>query len=396
MEVQGVVTLVLVVAAIIAGLRIGLGLGLSIMLTALGLGLFTNSIAEALRLAVLDEGAWILVLSALTIASLAELYRVTNAIEELGRGLSASLGDPRVGLAAIPAVVGLMPIAGGALLSAPLVGSLGAPLGLTAEALVYVNVWFRHTLLYSYPFSQLAIVMSQLTGIPVLTLMLPTLPITALMVLLGAPVLLRARRARLSTLSQELKGDLKALVPLGIAVALLVPLVPLVGNWAVPLGSSLAILSLAVLKRALRLLPKAVLSKRVGDMVLAVVAVVVLREVISLSGLAAELGDVVYGLGGAKLALALVSTLVSVATGSVVTGLFVSLPLLSSLGMNSTGAVLLVYTYSFLGYVASPTHLCLLYTVEYFKADLISTYKYILPPTLVVLLLGSVYYLALG
>ncbi len=392
----GIAVLVLVVAAIIAGLRAGLGLGLSIMLTALGLGLLTNSVAEAFMAAVVEEGTWILVLSAFTIATLAELYRVTNAIEELGRGLSASLGDPRVGLAVIPALVGLMPIAGGALLSAPLVGSLGTPLGLTAEALAYINVWFRHTLLYSYPFSQLIIIASQLTGTPVFALVLPTLPVTALMVLLGAPVLLRVRTAQPGELSRALKGDLRALIPLGTAIALLVPLVPLLGNWAVPLGASLAVLSLAALKRAPGLLVKAALSKRVGDIVLAVIAVVVLREVVSLSGLSAELGGVVRELGGARLALALISTLVSISTGSVMTGLFVSLPLLSSLGVNSTGTVLLVYTYSFLGYVASPTHLCLLYTVEYFGANLISTYRYLLPSVLLVLLIGTMYYLALG
>ncbi|MEM3131682.1 MAG: DUF401 family protein, partial [Sulfolobales archaeon] len=375
----GLVTLVAVVVAIIGGLKIGLSLGLSIALTTIGLGLLMGNLQKALVATLLNEDAWILILSALTIATLAELYRITNAVEELGQGLSSTLRDPRLGLATIPAVVGLMPVAGGALLSAPVVESLGAPIGLTAEALAYINVWFRHVLIYSYPFSQLIVVLSQLTGVPILTLMTATLPMTILMAAIGTAALLKVKVEPLEQVSRRSREDLKALVPLGVAVALLVPLVPLIGNWAIPLGTSVAVLVLVRLRKALKLLPHALISERVGDIILAVVAVIVLREVISLSNISMELQEAVSGFIRVELALAILSTLVSIATGSVMTGLFVSLPILSSLGVDSVGSILLIYTYSFLGYIASPTHLCLLYTVKYFKANLLGTYRYLLP-----------------
>lgn len=390
----GLISLVAIVVAIVAGLKAGLSLGLSIALTTIGLGVLMGNLYSAAVEALLSEDSWILVLSALTIATLAELYRITNAVEDLGRGLSVKLRDPRLGLATIPAVVGLMPVAGGALLSAPIVESLGAPIGLSAEALAYVNVWFRHTLIYSYPFSQLIVVLSQLTGIPMFTLMVTTLPITVLMAILGAPALLKVKNAPSNQTTSQ-PEDLKTLVPLGLAVALLVPLVPLVGNWAIPLGTSVAVLVLIKLRKASKLLLRAMTSERVGDIVLAVIGVVVLREVISLSGLPVELRNAVHGLSRVELALALLSTLVSIATGSVMTGLFVSLPILSSLGINDVGSVLLVYTYSFLGYIASPTHLCLIYTVKYFRAELVGTYKYLLPSVLLVLLVGTTYYLVI-
>ncbi|MEM2207607.1 MAG: DUF401 family protein [Sulfolobales archaeon] len=391
----GLVTLVAVVVAIIGGLKIGLSLGLSIALTTIGLGLLMGNLQKALVATLLNEDAWILILSALTIATLAELYRITNAVEELGQGLSSTLRDPRLGLATIPAVVGLMPVAGGALLSAPVVESLGAPIGLTAEALAYINVWFRHVLIYSYPFSQLIVVLSQLTGVPILTLMTATLPMTILMAAIGTAALLKVKVEPLEQVSRRSREDLKALVPLGVAVALLVPLVPLIGNWAIPLGTSVAVLVLVRLRKALKLLPHALISERVGDIILAVVAVIVLREVISLSNISMELQEAVSGFIRVELALAILSTLVSIATGSVMTGLFVSLPILSSLGVDSVGSILLIYTYSFLGYIASPTHLCLLYTVKYFKANLLGTYRYLLPSVLLALVVGTVYYLVI-
>lgn len=394
-KVRGILTLVGVVVTVVSGLKVGLSLGVSIILTAIGLGLFLGNLLEALTMTIVSSDTWVLLLSALTIAILAELYRVTGAVEDLGRGLSVSLGDPRLGLATIPAVVGLMPVAGGALLSAPLVESLGTPVGLSAEALAYINVWFRHTLIYSYPFSQLIVVLSQLTGIPIFTLMAATLPVTALMVFLGAPSLFRAKAKSADKSLLSSKEGLKTFIPIATAIALLIPLVPSMGNWAVPLGTSVAILVLIKLKRALKLVVRAVLSERVFDIALAIVGVVVLREIMSLSNLSTELQEVVYGMGNAVLALAALSTLVSVATGSVMTGLFVSLPILSSLGVSSLGSVLLIYTYSFLGYVASPTHLCLLYTIKYFKANPMGTYRYLLPSVLVALLIGTFYYLVL-
>ncbi|MCS7099963.1 MAG: DUF401 family protein [Sulfolobales archaeon] len=392
---SAVAALLAVIAAIIACLKIGLSLGLSITLVAVGLGLYTGSIYRAFLESIVSEDMWILTLSALSIALLAELYRITGAVKDLGHGLSASLKDPRAGLAVVPAVVGLMPVAGGALLSAPLVESLGAPLGLPRETLAYINVWFRHTLIYSYPFSQLVVVLSQLTGVSVFTIVVTTLPVSALMTLLGIPALLRIK-PRISDTSRTLSREhLESLIPILVAVVLLVPLTQLLGNWAIPVGTLVATLLLVRFRRALKLLPRTVLSKRVGDIVLAVAAVVMLREVISLSGISAELQNTVQNFGNMKIALAALSALVSIATGSVMTGLFISLPILSSAGLESIGSVLLVYTYSFIGYIASPTHLCLLYTVEYFKANLINTYKHLLPPVLVVLLVGTLYYLAI-
>jgi len=383
--------LAIVAVAIVVLLRLGLSLGVSIALVAIGLGLYTGSLGVGVLGALAEESSLILLSSTLAIAVLAELYRLSGSVRSLGMGLSAALKDPRLGMGLVPAVVGLMPVAGGALLSAPLVEALGVSAGLSGELMAYINVWFRHLLIYSYPLSQVLIVLSQLSGYSVTTIALATLPISLLMVLVGLPALARVRRAVVD-LGVDPREGLKLSTPIAVALVTLVALGPLLGNWAVPIGASAAVAVLVAIGRCSKDLPKALTSTRVLDIVLAVVAVIVLREVIAGSWVSEDLQQVVASLGGAGVALAALSAVVSIATGSIITGLFLTLPILASLGASSMGDVLLIYTYSFLGYVASPTHLCLIYTAKYFNSELTKVYRYLLPSVATVLAVSTLYY----
>jgi integral membrane protein (TIGR00529 family) len=385
------VVLATVTVAVVLLLRLGLSLGLSIALVALGLGLYTGSLGVGTLGALVGESSLVLLSSTLAIAVLAELYRLSGSVKDLGMGLSTALRDPRLGMGLVPAVIGLMPVAGGALLSAPVVEALGLPAGLSGEVMAYINVWFRHLLIYSYPMSQVLIVLSQLSGYPVVTIALNTLPISLLMVVVGLPALVRIRRAGVN-LGADPREGLKLTTPIVVALVTLVALGPVIGSWAVPVGASAAVAVLVAIRRCTRDLPRALTSTRVLDIVLAVVAVIVLREVVAGSWISEDLRQVVASLGGAGVTLAVLSALVSVATGSIITGLFLTLPILSSLGTGGMGDVLLVYTYSFLGYVASPTHLCLLYTVRYFSTELTRVYRYLLPSVAVVLAIATLYY----
>ncbi len=387
----GVAVLVLVVVAIVVGIKIGLSLGISILLTSVGLGLYLGNLPTSFIAAITSEDAWVLILATYTIAVLSELYRVTGAIGELGRGLS-SVGDPRIGLILIPAVVGLMPVAGGALLSAPLVEALGRPIGLSNEVLAYINLWYRHTLLYSYPFSQILIILSQLTKIQILGLAAATAPISLLMTFIGLPTLLRLGKTGRQEPRERSSKDLVALVPLAIAILLLMFLSQLMGSWAIPVGTSLAIITLMKLRGSKKHLAQSLFSRRVADVLLSVVAVILLREVINNSQLPAELSNVISSSGNSEIMFALMSSLISIATGSPMTGLFIVVPLLSSLGLNNLKTVILVHNYTFLGYIVSPTHLCLLYTAEYFKANLTSIYRYLIPSALAVIATVTIFY----
>ena len=57
------------------------------------------------------------------------------------RGLVA---NPRLNLALFPALIGLLPMPGGAIFSAPMVKELGGRSGLRPDQLSFINYWYRH------------------------------------------------------------------------------------------------------------------------------------------------------------------------------------------------------------------------------------------------------------
>ena len=77
----------------------------------------------------------------------------------------------------------------------------------------------------------------------------------------------------------------------------------------------------------------------------------------------------------------------------------VALPLLmpyiaSDSGVNGP-ALLLAYVSGMMGLLLSPLHLCLILSVEYFKANLARVYRYILPPAIVIEAIAIlIYYIA--
>ena len=61
------------------------------------------------------------VLATFGIMLLSQLYKETKLIDKLSESLSRIFSSPKIVLSVLPAVMGFLPVAGGALMSAPLV-----------------------------------------------------------------------------------------------------------------------------------------------------------------------------------------------------------------------------------------------------------------------------------
>jgi hypothetical protein len=56
--------------------------------------------------------------------------------------------------------------------------------------------------------------------------------------------------------------------------------------------------------------------------------------------------------------------------------------LISYSNITNVTVASLIYASAFIGYIASPLHLCYVYTAEYYKVPLIEGYKYMIPATI--------------
>jgi hypothetical protein len=117
--------------------------------------------------AVRDEKTLLLLSALVAILFFSNLLKVTGRMDEILEGFRHVFRDIRVVIVLLPTIIGLMPIIGGALLSAPMVVAASDELKLSPERRTFINYWFRHTWQYILPTYPNLLLASTLVGIPV-------------------------------------------------------------------------------------------------------------------------------------------------------------------------------------------------------------------------------------
>ncbi|MBL7179170.1 MAG: DUF401 family protein [Pseudomonadota bacterium] len=118
----------------------------------------------------------------LVLSSSMELSGQMQRMLEKFKGLIANI---RINLIVFPALIGLLPMPGGAVFSAPMVKELGANTELPGDKLSFVNYWFRHVWEYCWPLYPGVLLATILADLNILAFVLFMCPITILAVFLG-------------------------------------------------------------------------------------------------------------------------------------------------------------------------------------------------------------------
>jgi len=164
------------------------GLGVTLTTVAFLLGFLTVGFYgtfQTLLGTLQDYDALTLIFVTFAIMLLSQLYKETGLIDTLSKSLGGLIQNSKLILGVIPAVIGLMPVPGGALMSAPMVEAEAEKLKLDKVKKTYVNIWFRHTIFPVYPVSQLPILAAALTGTTISSIIYRQIPVVAGMVAVG-------------------------------------------------------------------------------------------------------------------------------------------------------------------------------------------------------------------
>lgn len=327
-----------------------------------------------------------IVASALTLSHLMEvkglLTSLAATMEKLG---------PRLAMHLVPAMIGLVPMPAGALVSATALRDLADRMGLTPERVTFVNYWFRHLWETSLPVYPAVIATSVILSIPLASVTVTLLPMTALVIALGlisSHRMLRPNKTQTTKQRTPKKNIAHDLLKASWPILLVVTLV-LLGLNAV-IAFPLALVLLAIQQRARW--PDWQMSLKYGldlKILFLLYAVMLYKATIEDSGAAYALFSDMQNIGlPALVLLAALPFLMGFATGISMGFAGISLPLLipflTTGSEISTYGLLLAYTSGYIGVLLSPVHLCLILSVEYFKASLAKVYKDILPPLLAV------------
>jgi hypothetical protein len=219
------VRVAIVFAAILIAIRRKLSLGNAFLMGAVLLGILfkldARQILHSIMAAVTD-------LKTISLAVIVGLILIlSNSMEKAGqmrrllesfRGL---ISNPRLNLTIFPALIGLLPMPGGALFSAPMVKEMGERSGLSDSQLSFVNYWFRHLWEYWWPMYPGVLLAAVLADMHLALFTVLMAPLTAAAVCFGRQALKRmgASVQALEDLKRpSAKPFLKELVPILIVI----------------------------------------------------------------------------------------------------------------------------------------------------------------------------------
>ncbi len=359
-------------------------LPLALFCGALVLGVFTIpfiSIPYKIFYTLTDPSIVLLALAMGVIPMIGGTMKQSGQMDDLVNNLRIG----RKGLMALsPAIMGLLPMPGGALLSAPILEKGGE--GVSADLKVAINNWFRHLFVMIYPLSSALIAAAKISSLSVYTALLSLLPTFAFALVLGYVFFVRRVRGTIDYSSSfSLK---KLLIPLGII--LIAPLLDFVlkKTFTLPVKETATILavctafvfSLVVSKSKPNLWTIAKKMKP-WNFTLIILGMFVFLHIFQASNIA----DLIAAIPLPTATLCVVAGFIlGFATGRVLLPASIIYPVYLTSGAITPFAFAVIYTSIFFGYVISPVHPCVCVSIEYFNVSMKKFFKIMALPTIII------------
>lgn len=344
----------------------------------------------------------------LSIAAVVSLILVLSSSMELSGQMQRMLtnfqgliSSPRINLVIFPALIGLLPMPGGAVFSAPMVKELGTRSRLSQAQLSFVNYWFRHIWEYWWPLYPGVLLTAVITEISLLTIIVIMCPFTAVAVWLGYLALKdfdSPEENHHKDPQLPLWPFIKELVPIllvilaglgmGAIFSELFPAFSISKETGLILALCLAIAWVWQQNQTSKKQILAILTHpQLFRMMYMIGGILVFKGILADSRAATAVSRELMGMHIPLVLIVLVLPLLVGMSGGIVIAfvgsvLPILVPLIRSLGETQfmPAYVMLILVSGFIGVMLSPMHLCFLLSNEYFGVTLRSVYRYLWQP----------------
>lgn len=399
------------VLVIIAGIYKKLNIGLTMLLGAAALGVLSRLSLEQywqlISSSLLSSITIMLVISVLLLGVLGHVLKSTGALEAIIDHLQYLVSDLRLITAAMPMLIGMLTVPGGAILSAPFCTEAGGKLKISAARQSAINIWFRHALYFMLPLFPSLIVASQLSTVSLGRFALHNLPLTIIGFIVGFYFLFKghhARKQKTAITVMRIWQFFISISPL-LLIFMLVVFLDLYFPLALLAGILLALLNyLPPGKRTgtffIRL--KTLLLPGIKlPIALVIIGIMVYKEMLTATNVISSLTEAVLTTGIPVIFLAVVFPfLVGLLVGENAASIAILFPLFIPLvpaGEYTYSAYLaFVYVSSTAGHMISPAHPCFSLTNEYCGTDMKKVVVLLLPLLILVLIIAFFITLAYG
>jgi integral membrane protein (TIGR00529 family) len=388
-------------------LRIGAAFAVIILLLRLrwNLGavmLFASALLGALSLigpvkqlkVLIDAGADAVTLNLvgalILIMVLENIIRKRGLLGQMTDTLSRVARDRRYTMAILPGVIGLLPSAGGAAFSAPMVQEAAGDISISPERRAFINYWFRHIWEYCSPLYPGIILVAAVTKIPLNSLLFSQLPLPVSVITVGALFCFRGVEGHAMP-GERRKDDFRDLV---VSLLPIIASIVMVAVFKLNLSVAMAVIVVVLFAVYRYSLPEIALALKESvslNIILMVFGIMSFKGMLEASGAIEALPRFFHESGLPPVAIFFaLPFLVGLLTGLTVGFVGSTFPIIVAMtgGHPEPGVITFAFASGFAGVMLSPTHLCLLLTVQYFKADLAGTYRLMYVPVLLVFLVG--------
>ena len=361
------------------------------------LSLGISGTATVLLETCIDPVTLTLVFASFFVMLLSILYKETGLVDDLTKSLGGFIKNSKVIVSLLPAVIGLMPVAGGALMSAPMVEAEADKLGLDESKKTFINIWFRHAIIPVYPVSQFIILTAALTQTSIDALIARQVFVVIVMLAVGYFIGLRKTQDPKTDNTKteanqktNLKGLLTSFLPIIITVVLTAAL-----NVNIAIATLVGVATiLLITKTKAATLPKTLKNKAVWEVTLAAFGALLLKNVTIASGASEIIGNTLANTNmHAIIILSIVPAVLGFLMGSPSGAVALSVPILAETVTFIPKTASLLYISAYLGYLIAPTHLCLVFTAQYFRSSISKSYKYLIPSTIISIIAALITYL---
>lgn len=424
MEFSAVAKILIVFFGVLAANRLRIPLGAGLISGGLLLDLWSGKHPQALPadiwLALSRPELWLLTLNIILIMEIGHFMAAAEngqAIVALCRRFGGKHGHA-ASLILIPATIGLVPMPGGALFSAPLIGRTAENSSKSAAWKAAVNYWFRHILEYWWPLYPVVIVTLSIFTLPTWKFMLLQIPFTFVSLAAGYFFLLKNFKFSFTVPDPEKQNPpslARVLLPILIIVlaTLLLPglfraMVPALNpaSWKLLSMLSGLVVSLMLIWRGRKNLSRTMFAEfatlKTLNVFITLAGVMIFESLLNSSGLIPLAGrELTIARIPIALIIAFLPFLAGMVTGIAIGFAGTAFPIVvgfisaGDISIQPMAALVLAFSMGYAGMMLSPVHLCFLLTNDYFGAPFIKVYRYILPCVITVMAFGLLVYGAL-
>ena len=416
-SIPAIVRVLMVFVFVLICIRKKLSIGNAFMLGAVSLSVLfalkPQVMLGSIFKSITDPKTLSIVLIVILILVLSNSMELAGQMQRLLRNFQGLVLSPRLNLAVFPALMGLLPMPGGAVFSAPMVKELGTQSKLSNAQLSFINYWFRHIWEHWWPLYPGILLITVMTDLGLVTIMLLMCPFTFIAIWLGyrniktsdqlQKINKASQRSPIWPFIRELFPILVVIFP-GLGMGILFSKVYSSFPVSKELGLILALCIAIGVVWYKNSTPKDQIWSTLSNpqllkMIYGIAGILIFKGILADSNAAVAVGQELVKLHVPLVLIAVtLPFLVALSSGIIIafvgSALPILLPLIQSLGEAQfiPAYVMLMLASGFAGMMLSPLHLCFLLSNEYFDVSIGSVYKHLWGPCAALVAVSMIYF----